>query len=44
MLAHFVYTYDMKLEKEGIVPTPTFMTLNVIPDQTAAVMFRKRKN
>lgn len=44
MLAHFVYTYDLKMEKEGVIPTPTFMTLNVIPNQTAVVMFRKRMN
>ena len=44
LLANFVYIYDMKMEKEGVVPPPTWITTNVMPSQTAEVMFRKRQN
>ena len=44
LLANFVYIYDMKMEKEGVVPPPTWFMINIVPNQTAEVMFRKRQN
>lgn len=44
LLANFVYTYDMKMEKEGVVPPPTWFMTSIVPNQTAEVMFRKRQN
>ncbi|KAH8105091.1 cytochrome P450 [Cristinia sonorae] len=43
LLANFVVTYDMKLEKEGVLPAPTWVTTNVVPSRSAIVMFRKRQ-
>jgi len=44
LLANFVYTYDMKMPNEGVVPPPTWFMTNIIPSTTADVMFRKRRN
>ncbi|THH27110.1 hypothetical protein EUX98_g7079 [Antrodiella citrinella] len=44
VLANFVYTYDMKMPKEGVVPSPTWFMTNIVPSRTADVMFRKRQN
>jgi len=43
MLAHVVVTYDVKMEKEGVVPSPMFFATSLIPDPKAEVMFRKRQ-
>ncbi|KAK7682140.1 hypothetical protein QCA50_014726 [Cerrena zonata] len=42
MLAHVVTTYDLKLEKEGIVPEPTWIANALLPNQ-GNVLFRKRR-
>lgn len=43
LLAHFVMTYEMKMEHEGIIPSPLSFGTNIIPDQKARVLFRKRQ-
>jgi hypothetical protein len=42
MLAHIVYTYDVKFEKEGVRPPNAWLMGACIPNRTAKVMFRKR--
>ena len=42
MLAHVVLTYDIKLEKEGSAPEPTWIGSAILPNQ-GNVMFRKRR-
>ncbi|KAH8103130.1 cytochrome P450 [Cristinia sonorae] len=44
MLADLVTTYDMKLERDGVIPSPTWVGATVIPHRTAAVMFRQRQS
>ncbi|THH31099.1 hypothetical protein EUX98_g3096 [Antrodiella citrinella] len=43
MMAHVVLTYDLSLEKEGKVPTPTWVATALVPNPTASVLFRKRQ-
>jgi hypothetical protein len=42
MLAHIVYTYDVKFEKEGVRPPNIWLVGACIPNTRAKVMFRKR--
>ncbi|KAH8105090.1 cytochrome P450 [Cristinia sonorae] len=43
LLANFVVAYDMKFEKEGVLPSPTWVTTSVVPNRSAIVMFRRRQ-
>jgi len=43
MMAHFVLTYDVKMEEEGVVPEPFWFGVNRLPNPTAKVMFRRRQ-
>jgi cytochrome P450 len=43
MLAHLVLNYDVKLENEGVRPTDVWYGPACVPNQTAEVMFRKRR-
>lgn len=42
MLAHLVATYDVKLEDGGARPADVLFGQNVIPNQKAELLFRKR--
>jgi len=42
MMAHLVVTYDVKMEKEGVVPEPTYIAAQLLTDSKAEVMFRRR--
>ncbi|KAH8103129.1 cytochrome P450 [Cristinia sonorae] len=44
LLANFVFTYDMRLQKDGVVPPPTWIGAALVPDRNAAVMFRRRQS
>ena len=44
MMAHIVMNYDVKFEDEGVRPPNMWFGINVVPDPTAKVMFRKRQN
>ncbi|KDQ49529.1 hypothetical protein JAAARDRAFT_165601 [Jaapia argillacea MUCL 33604] len=43
MLAHLVINYDMKLENESVRPPDCWFVMNLTPNLTAEVMFRKRR-
>lgn len=43
MMAHVVLTYDVKMEKEGVIPEPTWIATNCMPNDKAEVMFRRRQ-
>lgn len=43
MMAHLVVTYDVKMEKEGVIPDPTWIATNCRPNDKAEVMFRRRQ-
>ena len=42
MLAHIVYTYDVKLREEGVRPANEWMGAACVPNRKADVLFRKR--
>lgn len=42
-MAHLVVTYDVKMEKEGVIPEPTWIATNCRPNDKAEVMFRRRQ-
>ena len=42
-LAHLVFTYDMKMENEGVVPPPLRFMTYIVPNKKTKVMFRKRQ-
>jgi hypothetical protein len=42
MLAHIVYTYDVKLREEGVRPPNEWMGAFCLPNTKAEVLFRKR--
>ncbi|KAH8103118.1 cytochrome P450 [Cristinia sonorae] len=44
MLAHFVTAYHMKSEKEGVIPSPTWVAATIVPHGSAGVMFRRRES
>ena len=44
MLAWFVLHYDVKMEKEGVFPEPTYFQEQCPPNYTAKVLFRKRQD
>ena len=44
IMAHLVMTYDLKLEKLGEIPPPMHISNIVVPNRTAKVLFRKRKD
>lgn len=43
MLAHILFTYDVKFENEGVRPPNQCFATYILPDPTAKVMFRKRQ-
>ena len=43
MLAWLVLHYDVKMEKEGIFPKPTYFQAHSPPNHTAKVLFRRRQ-
>ena len=43
ILAHLVLNYDMKLEKEGVIPDPFRLGATIMPNPKAKVLFRKRQ-
>ena len=43
MMAHLVITYDLKLEKDGEMPQPTWFGADLLPSESN-VLFRKRKD
>ena len=42
MMAHVLLTYDVKLEREGELPKPSWFGAIRIPDPKARVLFRQR--
>ncbi|CCM06932.1 uncharacterized protein FIBRA_09244 [Fibroporia radiculosa] len=42
VLSHLVVNYEMKMEKEAVVPPSSFVGYSLIPDLKANVMFRRR--
>ena len=44
MLAWLVLHYDVKMEKEGVFPKPTYFQAHSLPNKTARVLFRKRQD
>lgn len=44
MMAHIVLNYDVKFENEGVRPPNVGISLTVVPDPTATVLFRKRRD
>ncbi|EGN95203.1 hypothetical protein SERLA73DRAFT_77211 [Serpula lacrymans var. lacrymans S7.3] len=42
MMAHIVVTYDVKMEKEGVVPDNQTFSFSTFPHPEAEVMFRRR--
>ncbi|CAL1703009.1 unnamed protein product [Somion occarium] len=44
MLAHVVTTYDVKLEKDGEIPPPSWIAQSLVPNRTGKVLFRKRRD
>ncbi|EJD49225.1 cytochrome P450 [Auricularia subglabra TFB-10046 SS5] len=43
MMAYMVTHYDMKMEREGVVPDETWIAAAVIPDRNARMVIRKRE-
>ena len=44
MLAWLILHYDVKMEKEGVFPEPTYFQDQAPPNYTAKVLFRKRQD
>ncbi|KAJ3812195.1 cytochrome P450 [Lentinula aff. lateritia] len=44
MLAHVLITYDIKLEHNGRRPTDKWYTFSPAPNQTAGLLFRRRRS
>ncbi|KAH9840867.1 cytochrome P450 [Rhodofomes roseus] len=44
MLAHFVVTYDVKMEREGQMPNERWFGTSLVPDRNAQVLIRKRRD
>ncbi|EKM50862.1 uncharacterized protein PHACADRAFT_128456 [Phanerochaete carnosa HHB-10118-sp] len=44
MMAHLVMTYDIRMEKPGEIPPGFCFSSNILPNRTAKVLFRKRKD
>jgi hypothetical protein len=42
MLSHIVATYDVKPEKDGVVPEPAWFGHFIVPDAKASIYLRKR--
>lgn len=43
MFAHLVTTYDIKMEREGVIPDSLDFEFQHIPSPTAEVLFRRRR-
>ncbi|KAI3619371.1 cytochrome p450 [Moniliophthora roreri] len=43
LMSHVLLNYDVKLEKEGVIPEYDWFILGSSPSRTAEVMFRKRR-
>ncbi|EMD34612.1 hypothetical protein CERSUDRAFT_158140 [Gelatoporia subvermispora B] len=44
MLAYILLNYDVKFEREGVRPENNWAAMNIVPDPTAKVLFRKRQH
>ncbi|EEB94370.1 hypothetical protein MPER_06828 [Moniliophthora perniciosa FA553] len=43
LMSHVLLNYDVKLEKEGVLPESDWFGLSNTPNRTAEVLFRKRQ-